>query len=165
MSAGQVVRDPQRDRQYTGRLAEAISRAYGRDTILYETHVLAAAMHRRLEAHHPGEDLFRRLLLPSQLRCFDQREVDEELRAMLGELRALAARGEVRLGGQLAEGRPEDVCRAGIHQFSCYHSSRAVAQDGTMLLMEDPKLALFYANRLATYPLSRPAPAAQRAAS
>jgi len=165
MSAGQVVRDPQRDRQYTGRLAEAISRAYGRDTILYETHVLAAAMHRRLEAHHPGEDLFRRLLLPSQLRCFDQREVDEELRAMLGELRALAARGEVRLGGQLAEGRPEDVCRAGIHQFSCYHSSRAVAQDGTMLLMEDPKLALFYANRLATYPLSRPASAAQRAAS
>ncbi len=158
MSGGQLVSDEQRDRFYTGRLAEAVSAAYDRDTILYDTHVLAAAMHRRLEAHNPGQDLFRRLLLPLEARRFDQREVDAELRALLAELRELAARQQVRLGGSLREGRPEDVCRAGIEQFGRYHNSRAVSQEGTTLLMDDPKLALFYANRLAGYPLSAPAP-------
>ena len=75
-------------------------------------------------------------------------------------LRELAARGQVRLGGSLREGRPEDVCKAGVEQFGRYHNSRAVSQDGTTLLMEDPKLTLFYANRLAGYPLSAPVPVA-----
>jgi len=160
MSSGQLVVDAQRDRYYTNRLADAVSRSFARDTILYDTHILAAAMHRRLQAHHPGDDLFRRLLLPKEARRFDQREVDDELRSMLEELRALAARGAVRLGGHLAEGRPEDVCKAGVEQFGRYHSSRAVSQEGTTLVMDDPKLALFYANRLAGFPLSVPVPAA-----
>ncbi len=161
MTGGELVRDAQRDRQYTSTLAEAITSAYSSDTILYDTHVLAAALHRRLEARYPDEDLFARLLLPDAARRFDQSEVDSELRVMLSELRALAHRGEVLLRGQLLEGRPEDVCRAAVQQFGRYHKRRAVSEDGTSLLLEDPKLALFYAMRLQTYPLSVPKPVAR----
>jgi glycerol-3-phosphate O-acyltransferase len=151
-----LVVDPQRDRQYTSVLAEKITAAYARDTILYETHVLAAALHRLLEARHPGTDLFERLLLPLDARRFDQREVDGELRVMLAELRSLSARGEVLLRGQLPQGRPEDICRAAVTQFGRYHKVKAVSEDGTSLVLEDPRLALFYAKRLDPYALSAP---------
>jgi glycerol-3-phosphate O-acyltransferase len=156
MTGGQLVVDPQRDRQYTSVLAEKITAAYARDTILYETHVLAAALHRLLEARHPGTDLFERLLLPLDARRFDQREVDGELRVMLAELRSLSARGEVLLRGQLPQGRPEDICRAAVTQFGRYHKVKAVSEDGTSLVLEDPRLALFYAKRLDPYALSAP---------
>ena len=156
MTGGELVRDPQRDRQYTSTLADAITAAYARDTILYDTHVVAAALHRLLRTRHPGQDLFARLLLPPEARRFDQREVDAELRSLLAELRSLAAAGQLRLGGQVSEGRPEDVCRAAVEQFGCYHKRRAVSVDGTTLLLEAPKLALFYAMRLDAYVLREP---------
>jgi len=160
MTRGELVSDPQRDRQYTSALADAITSSYSRNTILYDTHVLAAALHRRLEARYPDEDVFARILLPDSARRFDQSEVDSELRLMLSELRSLADRGHLLLRGQLREGRPEDVCRSAVQQFGRYHKRRAVSEDGTSLLLEDPKLALFYAMRLKEYPLSAVKPVA-----
>tara|TARA_Y100001968_G_scaffold325693_1_gene367402 strand:- start:121 stop:1737 length:1617 start_codon:yes stop_codon:yes gene_type:complete len=151
MSAGQLRSDGQRDRYYTGILARQILLAYQRDTILYETHVLAAALHRVLEARHPGLDLFARLLLPRQERALDQGEVDAELRVMLEELRSCAAAGGVKLRGELVTGRPEAVCRAAVQQFGRYHRRRAVVMEGTRLVLEDPRLALFYARRVEGY--------------
>ena len=125
--------------------------AYQRDTILYETHVLAAALHRVLEARHPGLDLFARLLLPRQERALDQGEVDAELRVMLEELRSCAAAGGVKLRGELVTGRPEAVCRAAVQQFGRYHRRRAVVMEGTRLVLENPGPALFYARRVEGY--------------
>jgi glycerol-3-phosphate O-acyltransferase len=158
MENGEVVTDTQRDREYTGRLADSIARSLQRNTILFDTHVLAAAMLRRIEARHPKLDLFRRLLLPLDERRIRFEEVDAELEHLLAALRGLAARGEVRLGSVVAKGTAEEVRLSGGRHLARYHARKAIQRDDAGLTLGDPRLALYYANRLAGYPLPPPLP-------
>ena len=155
---GLVVDDPQRDREYTGRLARAIGDAFLADTILFDTHVLAAAVHRRLEAHHPRLDLYRRLLLGLDSRRFPTQEVDAEIRVLQEALRKLETQGRVRLGDVVREGTPQELRVSAVKHFSRYHGSRAIWGREGALILEEPKLALYYANRLVGYPLPEPLP-------
>ncbi len=156
---GAVIADDQRDRVYTNRLAEAIAAAFQRDTILFETHVFSAVMHRMLASVRPGLDLYRRLLLGPEDRAFSTLEVDAETDHVLAALRALRDRGAVRLNRVVAEASATDLRHAAVQQLGLIHTVPAVRErgDGTLLL-EDPKLALYYANRLEGYPLPPPLP-------
>ncbi len=156
MRGGRFVADPQRDRVFTGRLAGAVAAAYRRDTILYTTHLVAAALHRRTRAAHPGLDLYRRLLLPEDARSFPRSEVVAELDALLAELRARRDAGQGRLGSVVGSGSAEEVLRSGLEHFARYHSKRAVAERDEQVLLSDPRLALYYANRLEGLGLAAP---------
>jgi len=156
---GEVIADDQRDRVYTNRLAEAIGRSFRRDNVLFETHVFCAVMHRMLSQVRPGLDLYRRLLLGPEDRSFATLEVDAETEHVLSALRDLRAGGDVRLNKAVAGANAKDLRHAAIKQLGLVHSVAAVRDrgDGTILL-EDPKLALYYANRLDGYPLPAPLP-------
>ncbi len=156
---GEVIADVQRDFIYTNRLAEAIGAAFLRDNVLFETHVFAAVMHRLLSQVRPGLDLYRRLLLGPEDRSFSTLQVDAELDHLMTALRALRDEGKVRLNRALATGSAQDIRHAAIGQLGMVHSVAAVRDrgDGTILL-EEPKLALYYANRLEGYPLPPPLP-------
>ena len=156
MRNGDVVDDDQRDRVYTDRLADAIQRAFFADTVLFDTHVAAAAVHRRLEARYPDLDLFRRLLLTSAERSVPIDEVDGEIALLCRELRELADQRGVRLGSIVAGGTPAEIRDAAIEHFAKYHTRRAMRIDGGDVYVDDPRLALYYANRLRGYPLSSP---------
>ena len=158
MDGGAVLDDEQRDREYTDRLAVAISRSLHQNTVLFDTHVLSAAMLRRLEARHPGLDLYRRLLLPLDERRIRLEEIDAELEHLLSALRGLAARGEVRLGSGVATGSAEDVRLSGGRHLARYHARKAIQRDGAGLSLGDPRLALYYANRLDGFDLPPPLP-------
>lgn len=159
---GRVVADPQRDHLYTERLAESIVAAFHRDTVLFETHVVAGAVQRCVEAAHPGLDPYRRLLLPLDHRRVPTPLVDAEINRILDSLRGAATAGKVRLGGQLVRGSAEEVRIAAVQQFALFHSRKAVwGRDGALVL-EDPRLALYYANRLQGFPLPPLPPAPQR---
>ncbi len=158
MEDGVVLKDDQRDREYTGRLARSIAAGLRRDTILFDTHVLCAAMLRRLEARHPDLDLYRRLLLPLDERRIRFEEVDAELEHLLAALRGLAGRGEVRLGSVVAEGSAEEVRLSGGRHLARYHARKAIQRDGAGLCLGDPRLALYYANRLHGHELPDPLP-------
>ncbi len=156
---GAVVLDEQRDRVYTERLAEQISAAFFRNTVLFATNVFCAAIQRRLERARPGLDEYRRLLLGPEDRTFSTLEVDAELDHLLTALRALRDAGEVQLSRPLAVGTAKDLRHAAIHQLGMVHSTPPIrdAGDGTVVL-EDPKLALYYANRLVGFDLPEPLP-------
>lgn len=156
MREGRVVADEQRDREYTERLASRIVGSLHADTVIFDTHVLAAAMHRRLEAHHPGQGVFRRLLLGLDSRRFTTPEVDAEIDHVCGALRPLKAAGKVRLGEVVARGSAQEIRVSALKHFARYHRKRAVwGREGGMLL-EDPRLGLYYANRLAGHHLPPP---------
>ncbi|MCO4770202.1 MAG: 1-acyl-sn-glycerol-3-phosphate acyltransferase [Deltaproteobacteria bacterium] len=156
---GEVIADSQRDRIYTNRLAGAIGQAFLKDNVVFETHVFAAVMHRMLAQVRPGLDLYRRLLLGPEDRVFSTQEVDAELDHVLKALRVMRDAGTIRLNRALTTGTATDIRHAAIGQLGMVHSVAAVRDrgDGTILL-EEPKLALYYANRLENYPLPPPLP-------
>lgn len=157
--AGVVMADEQRDRIYTARLAEQISAAFFRDTVLFETNVFAAAMHRRLEQVRPGLDLYRRLLLGPEDRTFNVLDVDAEVDHLLTALRKLRDEGKVQLSRAVASCTAKELRHDAVHQLDLIHSEAPIREpgDGTVVL-EDPKLALYYANRLVGYDLPPPLP-------
>ncbi len=161
MRDGEVVDDPQRDRVYTERLAAAIGRAFLQETILVDTHVLAGAVHRVIEAGHPNLDIYERLLLGDDERRLPVATVDGEIDRLQQALRSLEDEGGVRLGDVVRDGAPADVRGAAIDHFARYHSHRAVTMDGHEVFVEGIRLALYYANRLQGYPLPSPTEAAR----
>jgi glycerol-3-phosphate O-acyltransferase len=153
-----VVADRQRDRVYTSRLADKIASAYEADTVYFGTHLVAAAMHRRLAVRNPGLDIYQRVLLPEDARRFTSIEVEAEIAHMLAVLRPMEERGELRLGEDLRSGSPETIRTEALRQFGRYHKTRAVWGRGGACVLEDPRLALYYANRLAGVALPPPLP-------
>lgn len=152
-SDGEVVSDSQRDRVYTERLAAAISDSFFEHTVLFPANVVAAAAHRCLERRNPGLDVYRRLLLTEEERRIPLPELDGEIASLVGALRKLAECGRVRLDGELATGTAADIRKDAGALFEKYHSRRAMCFDEHGAYLEDPRLALFYANRLVGYPL------------
>jgi glycerol-3-phosphate O-acyltransferase len=162
MRDGEVVADTQRDRVYTRRLSDAIGATFLRDTVVFDTHVLAAAMHRRLKAHHPGLDVYRRLLLGLDSRRFTTPEVDAEIEHMQTALRQLAADGQIRLGAVVAGSSAKELRISALKHFGHYHATRAVWGREGGVVLEDPKLALYYAHRLSEHKLPPPLPPDRR---
>ena len=159
MRDGKVVEDPQRDREYTARLAAGIADAFLRDTVVFDTHVLAAALHRRLEARHPTLDVYRRLMLSLDSRRFPTPEVDAELAHMQAALRRMRDAGRIRLGETVATATPAELRVSALKHFSRYHATRAAWGREGGVVLEDPRLALYYAHRLAAHDLPPPLPA------
>ena len=155
---GQVVADAQRDREYTQRVADRIADAFQRDTVLFDTHVFAAAVHRRLQAHHPRLDLYRRLLLGPDARRFPVQEVDAEVRLLQEALRGLEAQGRVRLGESVRAATARGLREEALQHLQRFHSEHAVSMKDGVVTIDDPRLALYYANRLEGYPLPPPLP-------
>jgi len=161
---GSVVADRQRDWEYTARLSESIAAAFASDTVYFGTHVLAAAMHRRLAVRNPNLDVYQRLLLGLDARRFTSSEVEAEIAHMLATLRPLEERGALRLGEELRTGSPEAIRTNALRQFGRYHKTRAVWGRGGACVLEDPRLALYYANRLAGVALPPPLPVDEESA-
>ena len=154
--AGAVVEDSQRDRVYTGRLADAISDSYFVHTVLFPCNVVAAAAQRCLQARYPDLDLFERLLLVDDERNIELPELDAEIGRVVDALRALCRDGRVRLDGELSAGPIASIRDDAIEAFGRYHNRAAVLIVDGVARVGDPRLALFYANRLVGYPLPTP---------
>ncbi|MEE2829066.1 MAG: hypothetical protein VX498_07755, partial [Myxococcota bacterium] len=71
--------------------------------------------------------------------------------------------GGVRLGGVVASGSPSEIRVSGLRHFGRYHKAKAVWGRGGACVLEDPRLALYYANRLDGLSLPAPLPAFQGA--
>jgi len=152
---GAVVEDAQRDRVYTQRLAEAISDSYFVHTVLFPCNVVAAAAQRCIQARHPDLDLFERLLLTEEEHRIPLHELDAEIERVVARLRELSREGRVRLDGELSSGAISAIRDDGIAAFSRYHSRAAVLVEDGVARVGDPRLSLFYANRLEGYPLPK----------
>jgi glycerol-3-phosphate O-acyltransferase len=144
-SHGNVERDPQRDRIYTNRLADALVEAYPRYAHAMVTHVAAWTGWRCLEEAMGTSDPFRLVRIPVGKRTIPRHVFLEKLRHVDQVLRDGAA--ENRWNIELPE-TPEGILAAALDRFDRYHRSRALEARGSSIVVQDPRLCYYYRNRL-----------------
>lgn len=150
---GEYDDDPVRDAEYTRSLAERITGAFRRENTVLPTHAVAYAVLDLARRKHPGFDLYRLLRTLGPETGLPQREVEERLERLLGELKALADKGAVRLEKTLAAGDVGGTLRQALRSFGTYHQTPVLERRGVRLHLTDPKLVFYYRNRLEGYGL------------
>lgn len=149
---GRVQWDEQRDHAYTDRLADALVDAFPRYADPLPTHVAAWSAWECLVEQVGSADPFKVVRSPIERRRIPAARFERALRETLARLEA--GRAEGRWGGELPASAEETLAVA-LDRFGRYHRSRALVRRGSELVVEDPKLCLYYRNRL-TF-LDRPA--------
>ena len=142
-----VMADSQRDRVYTNHLADAICRAYRRDTVLLPTHVAAWVGWRCLAMRLPGLDRYRLALLAPFERWVDRQVFIDELKATLDRVQGWESSGVVNTLLPRGADAADAVLAAAVDTFSRFHSRPALSCEDWRILV-DPKLCLYYGNRL-----------------
>ena len=162
---GKVVWDDQRDHTYTLRLSDALVDAFPRGAHPLPTHIAAYAAWKLLCEAMGSSDPFRIVRTPYERRRIPSERLVREIATVLALIRGGAKEGrwvdEDVLGQTSTAGELDEMTEAGVllevalDRFSRYHRSRALLQRGSEILVEDPKLCLYYRNRLTI--LDRPA--------
>jgi len=142
---GVVERDPQRDREYTNRLGDALVDAWPRYADVLSTHLAARAAWRVYAAQEGTSDPFRLIQQPAGKRRVSRQAVEEELS---GELARIDARIQAGSLDMLLPDHTGDILAEALDRFGRYHRSRALEQQGDELFIADPTLCLYYQNRL-----------------
>lgn len=148
---GRVVRDEQRDHVYTEGLARSIEKSYMSDNTALATHVASFAAWNLLRAGHPRLDLFQVALLAPHERALQTSALLAAMGRVIARIEALVAEG--RLRSALPAGGAPAVLEEAVARFASFHSRRGLARSGADQVVVDPKLALYYANRLVGYGL------------
>lgn len=145
--------DPERDAEYTRRLAGQIVAVFHRQAVALPSSVLAFAAFERLRRQLPQLDIFRllRVLGPQATLAIERLRPD--LQAILAALERLEAAGEIRLGPELRAKSVDAVLDRGVATLSRYHRVPVLTRQGTQLHVGDPTLLLYYRNRLDGYRL------------
>jgi glycerol-3-phosphate O-acyltransferase len=142
---GQVERDAQRDRVYTQRLADSLVAHYPKGAWAMSTHVAAYAAWACLATDLDTTDTFRIVRAPIERRQIAKHKYLERLRNVLDRVLQGASTG--RWQADLPP-TAEAVLDVALDRFGRYHRSRALARRGSMLVVDDPRLCLYYRNRL-----------------
>jgi glycerol-3-phosphate O-acyltransferase len=147
---------PQRDAEYTREVGCRVVEAFSRDNVLQTTHVTAHAVLSLLRAASPGLDVLRLVRMGGRAEDVELRLLYREVELVLGNLRARADRGGLRLSPLLQRGSADDVVADGLRYFAIYHRRAAALRRGDRVVPTDRALLLYYANRVAsTDPLGR----------
>ena len=147
---GNLVLDPQRDKEYTNRLADAIIASYKKNNIILPTHIAGFAAWELLGQRYPRLDTVQKALLTKEERTFSRTEL---LRAM------------DRIQCQVLELVKQEICcaelprssietaRIALERFASFHRKQAFQLIGSEHILVNAKLALYYGNRLDSYPI------------
>lgn len=142
---GRVQRDPQRDRVYTDQLAQSICEAYRRGSRFMVTHVAAAAAWSWLVESAGSDDPFRVLRIPLEGRRMKDADLVQRINSLMEQLREGEAAG---LWQYELPSTAYGVLETALDRFSRYHRTHALKREGSLIVVEDPKLCLYYRNRL-----------------
>lgn len=151
-----VVDDSQQNAECTRELERRLLAAYHADNVALQTSIVAFALFELLRRRSPGLDLRRLLLHVRSCGPLSAPDVVDEVAAVLGELRAQAARGRIRMGNEVA-GADAVVDRA-LRTFGTYHPVPVLKRRRDTLVVADADLLFFYRNRLEGYGLRGAAP-------
>jgi glycerol-3-phosphate O-acyltransferase len=84
---------------------------------------------------------------------FELRDVYRALDELMETLRALEARGGIRLSPDIRNAPADDVMADALRHFSIYHQKHAIYRKGDRLFIGDRSLLFYYQNRLEGYDL------------
>lgn len=150
---GQPSMDPARDAQYTRELGERIVDAYARDTVVMATHVVASCAFARLRRAVGHADLFVVLRQRDDV-TVSRAELAEDVDVLLAKLEKLEESDKIVRAPTLKGKRGEEVLEDALRAFAGYHTQEILVPRGRELVLRDPKLLLYYQNRLAAHGLA-----------
>jgi glycerol-3-phosphate O-acyltransferase len=139
----------QRDRAYTNHLAEALCAAYRRDNVVLPSHLASYAAWHLLGARYPHLDTYGRALLSPFESWVDRGELVDAIARGVEAVDALVESGQTQALLPAGEDRAERVLTQAVETFSAFHSRCALDFEDWRVLV-DPKLTLYYGNRLAS---------------
>ena len=142
--AGTVQADPQRDRIYTERLSRALVRAWPRGADVMSTHLCAAVAWQHLEQQVGSPDPFRLVRAPLARRRMPRSTLIARIAVVLDRVRSLAAQGSWMCSIDADAARALDTA---VDRFGRFHKTRALDYQGEDVVIGDPRLCLYYANR------------------
>jgi len=152
---GKVVKDKQRERQYTRRLAEKIAERFQKDNVVLSSHLVAFAVFKMLLNRNPNIDLYATLRLPPEDYIFSFKKLCFVVGQMRNKLYDLEMAGNVKLRENITDDI-EALVKRGIAELGTYHGDRPlkINKKGDVV-SEDFKLLYYYHNRLDSYELEK----------
>ena len=142
---GSVIKDTQRDKIYTERLATKLVEAFQQDSIVLPTHLVARAAWFTLIERHPQLAPYQIALLSKQDRTLDTSTLLNKITNLTAQVHSL----------NVPHALPtslEVLLESAYQRFSLFHNERALVQQGQKVVI-NAKLAYYYGNRLAHLPL------------
>jgi glycerol-3-phosphate O-acyltransferase len=150
LDGGRVVVDPDRDAAYTRELGERLAEQYRRHTVIMTTQLVAHGIHRAFVRSTPSLEAFARLRQRGEFEI-EERQLAEETGAMRDRLVTLEQAGLLHLSDRVRQGRPESLIDDALRAWTGYHQRTAAERRGDRVMLLDPRLVLFYQNRLAPF--------------
>ena len=155
VAGGELVRDPNRDHEYTRILGDRLADAYRRGNTIFPTHVAAFAAFRELERLNPGVDLYRLLRTGGAHDSLSFPDLVEVVGRLQARLLVLADADRIRLGERVSTQRADDRRLLALKAFGTYHTRPALERVGDRLYPRDRNLLYYSRNRLVGYGLER----------
>ncbi len=153
-AAGRLAHDPERDAQYTRELGDAIVSSYRKNLVVMPTHLVAASAFERLAAAMPaGADIFA-LLRSSDDVSVTRADLAASVERVRDRARQLEAQSELRLGPHLSRRDGRALLDEAMRAFSGFHTRPVLLPRGDEIVLADPRLILYYQNRLVAHGLS-----------
>lgn len=148
-----IVTDPARDAEYTRQLAGRLVASLHRQSVALPSGVLAFVVFERLRRALPQLDIFRLLHVLGPHTSLPVAQLRPDLEAALAALAQLERQGQIQLGAELRGQSVESVLDRGCDTLRRYHRTPVLLRDGGRVHVRDPRLLLYYRNRLDGYGL------------
>jgi glycerol-3-phosphate O-acyltransferase len=143
--------DHARDAQYTRELGEEVMKQYLRETIAMPTHVVATAAFARLRTMHPDRaDLFT-LVRRSDEVVVPWGDFIEEIDRTQRKLLDLEGKQQIVLSASVRGATASELLRDAERALNGYHSHPIIRSREQGVALLDPKVLLYYQNRLAAH--------------
>jgi glycerol-3-phosphate O-acyltransferase len=147
---GKVVLDHARDAQFTRELGEVVMEHYLKDTIAMPTHVVATAAFALLRKRMPNADLFA-LVRRRDESVVAWRDMIEEIERTQRKLLDLEGREQIVVSSAVRGANATELLGDAERALNGYHSHAIIRSREQGVALLDPKVLLYYQNRLAAH--------------
>jgi glycerol-3-phosphate O-acyltransferase len=151
--SGEVVLDNTRDAQYTRELGDVVMEHYLRDTIAMPTHVVATAAFALLRRRAPNANLFA-LVRRRDEAVVPWRDLVEEIERTQKRLVDLERRECIVLSSAVRGATATELLHESERALNGYHTNPVLRSREQGVALLDPRVLLYYQNRLAAHGVS-----------
>jgi len=155
MQNNEIVRDEQRDRQYTKDLGEEIVKSYKKNNVIMSTHIVSFTIFCILKKQNADMDLYHLLRTGGREDNLPLNQVYHALHTVMERLKEKVSQGELAMDHDLQNAPVERILDDAINHFQSYHKIVVIMRRGDRLYPSDPKLLYYYHNRLLGYDLEK----------
>lgn len=152
---GNVNVDPQREEEYTKRLADRIVEEFHKNNRVFSSHLVAFTAFQMIKAENRKLDLFNLLRLPEEEIELDYDLFKQKCEQVLNRILELKSEGKVNTAPHLMQ-EMDLLIAHGLDNVGMYHAKRPLIRNQAgNIVTQDMNLLYFYHNRLHGYELEK----------